>query len=140
MARVTPQVRALYDMCAIALVEGRADLDGADDVGFDIDMPLFTVGHTAQLADMHPQTLRQYDRLGLVTPQRTEGAGTRCATSTGWFRRSGSARMEASIWPVSRGFWSLKRKTANCADRTNGCVSRRIPVSSQLTRMVASCK
>ena len=48
MARVTPQVRALYDMCAIALVEGRADLDGADDVGFDIDMPLFTVGHTAQ--------------------------------------------------------------------------------------------
>lgn len=77
MARVTPQVRALYDMCAIALVEGRADLDGADDVGFDIDMPLFTVGHTAQLADMHPQTLRQYDRLGLVTPQRTEGGARR---------------------------------------------------------------
>src|SRR5699024_9731276 len=30
----------------------------------------------AELADMHPQTLRQYDRIGLVVPQRTSG-GTR---------------------------------------------------------------
>ncbi|OKL48771.1 hypothetical protein BM477_05865 [Boudabousia marimammalium] len=26
---------------------------------------------------MHPQTLRQYDRLGLVTPRRTRGRGRR---------------------------------------------------------------
>jgi MerR family transcriptional regulator/heat shock protein HspR len=31
----------------------------------------------AQLAGMHPQTLRSYDRLGLVTPQRTAGGGRR---------------------------------------------------------------
>ncbi|MDD9205464.1 MerR family transcriptional regulator [Georgenia sp. 10Sc9-8] len=31
----------------------------------------------AELAGMHPQTLRQYDRLGLVSPQRTRGRGRR---------------------------------------------------------------
>jgi MerR family transcriptional regulator/heat shock protein HspR len=31
----------------------------------------------ARMAGMHPQTLRQYDRLGLVCPQRTPGGGRR---------------------------------------------------------------
>ena len=38
--------------------------------------PVFAVGAAAELAEMHPQTLRQYDRIGLVIPQRTSG-GTR---------------------------------------------------------------
>lgn len=38
--------------------------------------PIFAVGIAAELAQMHPQTLRQYDRIGLVSPQRTRG-GTR---------------------------------------------------------------
>ncbi|WP_159798507.1 heat shock protein transcriptional repressor HspR [Puerhibacterium puerhi] len=41
------------------------------------DAPLLTVSQAAQLAGMHPQTLRQYDRLGLVTPRRTVGRGRR---------------------------------------------------------------
>ncbi|WP_280472592.1 MerR family DNA-binding transcriptional regulator, partial [Nocardia cyriacigeorgica] len=32
-----------------------------------------SVSVAAQLAGMHAQTLRTYDRLGLVTPQRTSG-------------------------------------------------------------------
>ena len=64
-------------MCAIAIVAGRADLDGADEVGFDIELPVFTVGRAAELANVHPQTLRQYDRLGLVVPQRTGGGARR---------------------------------------------------------------
>lgn len=31
----------------------------------------------ARMAGMHPQTLRQYDRLGLVQPERTAGGGRR---------------------------------------------------------------
>jgi len=31
----------------------------------------------AQLTGLHPQTLRQYDRLGLVSPKRTAGRGRR---------------------------------------------------------------
>lgn len=77
MARMAQQMRQLYAMCAAALVLGRADLDGADDAGFDIDLPVFTVGQAGELTDIHPQTLRQYDRVGLVTPQRTEGGARR---------------------------------------------------------------
>lgn len=39
--------------------------------------PLFTVSVAASLTGMHAQTLRQYDRLGLVTPHRTKGRGRR---------------------------------------------------------------
>ena len=35
--------------------------------------PLFSITAAADLAGMHPQTLRQYDRLGLVSPTRTAG-------------------------------------------------------------------
>ena len=64
-------------MCAMAIVAGRADLDGAAEVGFDIELPVFSVGAAGELANVHPQTLRQYDRLGLVVPQRTEGGARR---------------------------------------------------------------
>ena len=35
--------------------------------------PLFAITAAAELAGMNPQTLRQYDRLGLVSPTRTAG-------------------------------------------------------------------
>ena len=43
----------------------------------DDDQPVFVISVAAQLAGMHPQTLRQYDRLGLVTPNRAGGGGRR---------------------------------------------------------------
>ena len=39
------------------------------------DAAVLTVSVAAQLAGMHAQTVRQYDRLGLVQAKRTEGAG-----------------------------------------------------------------
>ncbi|WP_418275726.1 heat shock protein transcriptional repressor HspR [Isoptericola jiangsuensis] len=41
------------------------------------DVPVLTISQAAELAGMHPQTLRQYDRLGLVVPRRTRGRGRR---------------------------------------------------------------
>ena len=41
------------------------------------DAPVFVISVAARLAGMHAQTLRQYDRLGLVTPDRTGGGGRR---------------------------------------------------------------
>jgi len=35
--------------------------------------PVYAISVAAQIAGMHPQTLRQYDRLGLVSPDRTSG-------------------------------------------------------------------
>ena len=43
----------------------------------DDDTPVFVISVAAALAGMHPQTLRQYDRLGLVTPGRSGGGGRR---------------------------------------------------------------
>jgi MerR family transcriptional regulator/heat shock protein HspR len=37
----------------------------------DIDSPLFMISVAAELAGMHPQTLRVYERRGLVRPQRS---------------------------------------------------------------------
>lgn len=39
--------------------------------------PVYVISVAAQLAGMHPQTLRQYDRLGLVSPGRAVGRGRR---------------------------------------------------------------
>ena len=41
------------------------------------DRPLYVISVAAQLAGMHPQTLRTYDRLGLVSPGRAAGRGRR---------------------------------------------------------------
>ena len=41
------------------------------------DTPVFVISVAAEHSGMHPQTLRQYDRLGLVTPGRSGGGGRR---------------------------------------------------------------
>jgi MerR family transcriptional regulator, heat shock protein HspR len=41
------------------------------------DAKVLIISVAARLAGMHPQTLRQYDRLGLVQPGRTGGGGRR---------------------------------------------------------------
>ncbi|MFC7217057.1 heat shock protein transcriptional repressor HspR [Streptomyces polyrhachis] len=41
------------------------------------DTPVYVISIAAQLSGLHPQTLRQYDRLGLVSPDRTAGRGRR---------------------------------------------------------------
>jgi len=55
-----------------------AAADGArlpERTGYSVtdDAPLYAISVAAQLAGLHPQTLRQYDRLGLVTPKRVGG-------------------------------------------------------------------
>lgn len=41
------------------------------------ESPVYVISVAAQLSGLHPQTLRQYDRLGLVSPGRTAGRGRR---------------------------------------------------------------
>ena len=43
----------------------------------DVDEPVFLISAAAELSGMHAQTLRQYDRLGLVIPKRRPGGGRR---------------------------------------------------------------
>ena len=49
-------------------------------VTFDVsnpDAPVFVISVAAELTGMHPQTLRGYDRLGIVSPGRAGGGGRR---------------------------------------------------------------
>ena len=41
------------------------------------DMPLYVISVAAELSNMHPQTLRHYERIGLVSPGRSAGGGRR---------------------------------------------------------------
>lgn len=43
----------------------------------DEDTPVFVISVAAELSGLHAQTLRSYDRLGLVSPGRTAGGGRR---------------------------------------------------------------
>jgi MerR family transcriptional regulator, heat shock protein HspR len=39
----------------------------------DPDKPLFMISAVARMITVHPQTLRLYERMGFIIPQRTEG-------------------------------------------------------------------
>lgn len=43
----------------------------------DADLPIYVISVAAELSGLHPQTLRQYDRLGLVSPGRSAGRSRR---------------------------------------------------------------
>ena len=43
------------------------------EASFDKDRPLYVISVAAELVDMHPQTLRLYERKGLIEPSRSAG-------------------------------------------------------------------
>jgi MerR family transcriptional regulator/heat shock protein HspR len=43
----------------------------------DDDAGVYVISVAAEISGMHPQTLRHYDKLGLVSPSRTEGRNRR---------------------------------------------------------------
>src|SRR6202034_1300490 len=54
-------------------------MKGDDMMQFDLsdDTPVYVISVAAQLSGLHAQTLRAYDRLGLVSPGRSAGGGRR---------------------------------------------------------------
>ncbi|MET1066180.1 MAG: MerR family transcriptional regulator [Arthrobacter sp.] len=46
-------------------------------MAIDSEQPIFVISVAAELADMNPQSLRQYDRLGIVSPCRAPGKSRR---------------------------------------------------------------
>src|SRR5215472_199957 len=54
-------------------------MKGDDVMQFELsdDTPVYVISVAAQLSGLHPQTLRAYDRLGLVSPGRAAGGGRR---------------------------------------------------------------
>ena len=46
-------------------------------MNIDENQPVYVISVAAELSGLHPQTLRQYDRMGLVSPNRTTGRNRR---------------------------------------------------------------
>ena len=53
------------------------DVENLDNQQPDDEAGLYVISVAAELSGLHPQTLRQYDRLGLVSPNRTVGRNRR---------------------------------------------------------------
>lgn len=54
-----------------------SNLNAADKNQPDDDAGVYVISVAAEISGMHPQTLRHYDKLGLVSPSRTEGRNRR---------------------------------------------------------------
>ena len=76
------------------------------------DRPVYVISVAATLAGMHPQTLRQYDRLGLVSPDRTDGGLPR-ASATLVQGGSGTAPPGAAV--------ATQHVTSRCCGRCSAC-------------------
>ena len=59
-------------MTAVPFTAGRDGAWESDDT-----TPVYVISVAAELSGLHAQTLRQYDRVGLVSPGRTRGGGRR---------------------------------------------------------------
>jgi len=58
-------------------VTGRRTLPPGSPLAPGPEVPVFVISVAAELTGLHPQTLRTYDRLGLVSPGRAGGGGRR---------------------------------------------------------------
>ena len=53
--------------------ENAKDASSSEASSVDRDRPLYVISVAAELVDMHPQTLRLYERKGLIEPSRSSG-------------------------------------------------------------------
>ncbi|WP_408641676.1 heat shock protein transcriptional repressor HspR [Solicola gregarius] len=82
---------------------------------------VFVISVAAELSGLHPQTLRTYDRLGIVSPGRTGGGGRRYSLSDIELLRD-VARLTAE----GLGLEGVKRVLRAPAHRTCAAGSRRV--------------
>ena len=54
-----------------------SDQEKQSNIEHSDDEAVYVISIASQLSGMHPQTLRQYDKLGLVSPGRASGRGRR---------------------------------------------------------------
>src|SRR5688500_7783462 len=74
-----PRARIRGPSCARPRREHEDTMDGRRRNPYELteETPVYVISVAAQLSGLHPQALRQYDRLGLVSPDRTAGRGRR---------------------------------------------------------------
>jgi hypothetical protein len=111
------------------------------------DAPVYVISVAAELAGLHPADLRAYEREGLITPARTEGApaATRSATSSACAssarsprtraqhrRRAGRARPRARSSRPPGGGSPSSRRWCGCSPTDRGATVRRSATDRQV--------
>ena len=76
---------------------------------------VFVISVAAELAGMHAQTLRTYDRMGLVTPQRTSGGGRRYSREDVELLRTVQRLSQEDGVNLARPSSNSRKKTKNTA-------------------------
>lgn len=90
------------------------------DEELDEDTPVFAIAVAAELANMHPQTLRQYDRIGLVVPARTQGGSRRySARHVGQLREVARLSSEGMSLPAIARLLALEEHVHDLTRRVN---------------------
>ncbi|MFT4307129.1 MAG: MerR family transcriptional regulator [Microbacterium sp.] len=96
----------------------------AEDV-LDEDAPIFAIQAAAELAGMHPQTLRQYDRLGLVVPARTKGGSRRYSIhDVGLLREVGRLSADGMSLPAIARIIELENRVRELHGRVRDLEAR----------------
>lgn len=106
----------------------------------DDERPLYVISVAAGLAGMHAQTLRQYDRLGLVTPSRTRGGGRRYSNrDVGLLREIQRLSQEEGVsLPGIARILSLQQRVSELEKRMSDLVDQLRSVQATQTRRVFS--
>ncbi|MFC0582993.1 heat shock protein transcriptional repressor HspR [Micrococcoides hystricis] len=87
--------------------------------------PVYLISVAAQLADMHPQTLRQYDRLGLVVPRRQGGRHRRySARDVARLRQIQTLSQDGVSLEGIRRILELEAEVQALQDRVSGLQNR----------------
>ena len=78
--------------------------------------PVYTISVAAQLAELHPQTLRQYDRLGSCVHSGSTGEIV-CIQRLMWndCGRSPNSLPRESASSASSGCWNSRQNSSVCA-------------------------
>lgn len=93
--------------------------DPADDETLD-DRPVYVISVAAELAGMHPQTLRGYDRMGLVVPRRAGRARRYSERDVGLLREIARLSQEEGVGLAGiRRILALRRELADVRSDLN---------------------
>ena len=102
------------------------------------ETPIYVISVAAQLTGLHPQTLRTYERLGLITPGRTGGGGRRYSTRDIELLRSIADLTAAGIGIEGvRRILELEREVDALRDR-NADLQHELEATREALRMAAS--
>jgi len=96
-----------------------------NDATFGEDTPVYVISVAAELSGLHPQTLRQYDRLGLVRPGRTPGRGRRYSMRDIQMLREVQrlSQERASTSPGSNASSNCNARWRSCASTSSTCTT-----------------